>query len=141
MARKKIVEDTEPKQLELVKPSVSQIKTEITNNIAEYKTLSLKINALEGEVKLLKNQRKEKLERAEQLSAQVASPRVKESLEAALAELADSLDSEDPDEEQGEETEGRYMDQSKIKKPDELRRQPHADSGDDDSSDREWEEE
>jgi len=105
---KKRIEKDDAVQLEIVKLPKSQIREEIGNLVAEVKTLKLKRQKLLGDAKSLLNDMKQKVDRAEMLSAQVCSPRVQEQLEAALALM---------EEEEEDDLDGRVMDQGNIKKP------------------------
>ncbi len=106
--KKSLIEVSEPVQLEIVKLPKEQVREEIANLIAEYKAIKLQREKLLGLAKTKLNDAKEKLARAEMLSAQVCSPRIQEQLEAAMA----SMDDENEDD-----LEGRVFDQSNIKKP------------------------
>lgn len=111
--KKTLENKTEPVQLEIVKLPKAQIREEIANLVAEAKAIKLRRQKILGEAKTLLNDGKEKLDRAEMLSAQVCSPRIQEQLEAAMASMED--DDED-------DLEGRVMDQSNIKKPSDFMR-------------------
>lgn len=94
-ARKKdLTEQAEPTQLELVKLPKHQIQQQISNEIAEIVILKARRQKALGNAKSILNEIKEKIERAEKLSAQVCSPKIKVDLEEVLASLAEDGDDE-----------------------------------------------
>jgi hypothetical protein len=117
MARaKRIVESSEPKQLEIVKLPKNQINQQISDEVAEIKLLKHRRQSLLGDAKKLLNDIKKKLDNIENLAAQTCSPRIKENLDALLAELVEEGE-DDP-----EMTEAQA----------EPRRAPHAEDWSDD---------
>lgn len=102
--------NTDHEQLELVVMNPSQQHEKVTNLIAQFTILKMKREALLGEAKLYKNQMKDILQEAQDLSRNCSTGQIRMELDLAIKESA-----------QDDEGDGPYMDQSSVRSLSEIR--------------------
>lgn len=115
-------EDTKG-QVKLVQSSPSKRREKMGELLVQAQLKQIEREKHLGHAKTVKNEIDELLEQAKQIARETVTGQLRLEIEEVWEES------------EGEGLEGRVLDQSNIKKPEELRRQPHADDDESEDSD------
>lgn len=129
------IEAPEKKQLKLATQTPAQRRALMGELLVQAQLKQIERERHLGEAKVVKNEIDELLEQAKRIARETVTGQLKLAVEEVFTGA-------DEDDENG--SEGRFMDQSKVKTPEELRRKPHSEasvSEEDDDSDTDEEEE